>query len=760
MNKIYIFVLALSYLLISVPLWAQETYVIQGDVTANGVPIAFAQIWMQNTALGAQSDAEGHFILQVPYPHFTLEVRSMGYLPFTKTFDLDNTPNRHLQIHLQESAIALEGVVLLDKQSGLTRRTPYAIATMETQSITKMANPGGVAGLLKEIPGISGAEMGPGIVKPFIRGLGFSRVVTLFQNNKLENHPWGQDHGLGLNAVGVKGVDVIKGPASILYGSGAVGGVLLVRDDEEYLSSEGSTATIGSSFNGVSNGIRNFVSVGNTFTNGLFMALDAGIESHADYKDGNNRIIGNSRFNNKTIRIHSGIYQKNQFKNKLSFTFHEQQLGIIDDNEMQVSLTTSRNDRKLQLPFQKIRDYLLSYTQEHTFDNSEINFHLSHHFNDRNEIETDFDAIDLGLKQYHTFMATRFTWKPKNGFIHTLGTQGSLIKTRNKKGTLELLIPNANTADIGFYYLGSKPLGKFYLQTGLRFDYRRIRALANSQDFIDFGFTLAGDPENRTLTTDFSGFTGSLGVSYTPDDRQQWKLNFSSGFRAPDSAELFSNGNHPGTSRFEVGSPTFNREQSLQTDLSYSFASSAISFGASVYTNVISNYIFFTNTGEVRQEDGLEIWAFQQADALLYGSEWELTYNPLDDASLQFNLNGAVVRGRLSDSKENLTFIPADNFGFSTTYKPSFLEDYKFNTQITHHSTQSRPGFNELSTPRYTLVQAGISKAFRLPKGTLNTSLSVQNLFNKTYLDHLSILRAFAIPHPGRNWQLAIMYRL
>lgn len=738
---------------------AQDVYLLEGKVVADDAPIPFAQIWVQNADIGTQSDADGHFMLQVPHPQFTMEVRSLGYEPFVQSLDFKGLRSMHMQISLKERAIALEGVVLLDKQSGLTRRTPYAIATLETKSLAKMANPGGVAGILKEVPGISGAEMGPGIVKPFIRGLGFSRVVTLFQNNKLENHPWGQDHGLGLNAVGVKSVDVIKGPASILYGSGAVGGVLLVRDDDSYLFSDGPTATVGSSFNGVSNGIRNFVSVGNRFKNGLFFALDAGFENHADYKDGNNRIIGNSRFNNKTIRIHTGLDRNPLFKNKLSFTFHEQQLGIIDDNEMQTSLATFRNDRKRQLPFQKIRDYLLSYSQEHTFDNSDINLHVSHHFNDRNEIETSFDSVDLGLEQYHTFYASRFTWRPKNAFIHTFGSQGSLIRTRNKVDALEILIPDANTVDVGLYYLGSKQLGKFYMQTGLRFDYRRIKAIASSQPLVDFGFTLAGDPEDKTLSTDFSGLTGSVGVSYAPDDWQQLKLNLSSGFRAPDLAELFSNGNHPGTSRFEVGNVNFDREQSLQTDLSYTYASSSVSLGASLYTNAISNYIFFINTGEIRPSDGLEIWAFQQADALLYGTEWEIAYNPLQDASLQLKLNGALVRGRQANTRENLTFIPADNYSFSLILNPPVLKNWTFNANVVYNSAQSRPGFNESNTPGYTLLHAGMAKDFKLRKGTISSGLNVQNVLNKNYVDHLSILRAFSIPNPGRNWQLSTMYR-
>lgn len=725
-------------------------FIVEGQILCNNEPISFASIYIENTTIGATTEADGTFMIESSEAIFNLVISSIGYQKkiVSINFNSKSKNYKRLNIELIKDIESLDAIVIIDKQTGLTKKTPYAVSDLEMKTIFRQFNPGGLAASITEIPGISGATLGIGIVKPFIRGLGFSRVVTIFQNNKLENHQWGQDHGLGLNNLGVSKVNVIKGPASILYGSGAIGGVLLVIDDEAYLNSNKLTGNIGSSFSTVSNGIKTFASIGKRFNNHIFFAVEAAVENHADYKDGNGRIIGNSRYNNQNFRIHTGL-DKTNFKNKLSFTYLNQNLGIISDDELEESLATRRNDRSMQLPFQEVKDYLISYTQESFHDKFQTYFHISHHFNDRSEIEESFDLIDLGINQNHTFLSGRISLNQKQNIKHSFGFQSSFVKTLNKNSAQEILVPDAETFDIGAYYLGSKQLNTIYLQAGIRFDYRKVTAFADRALLVDFGFILPGNPENRQLSTDFSGLTGSLGATFNLSKFQNIKINLSSGFRAPDLAELFSNGPHPGTSRFEVGNVNFEREQSFQTDISYALETSNFTLGASVYFNTISNYIFFANTGETRPEDGLQIWAFQQENAQLYGAELSLNYKFSEEISL--SSTAALVRGTLRKSDENLTFIPADNFSLGVNYKPKFLKSTDIDTRLTHFAKQNRPGFNEIETPAYTLLNLGVTKDFRWGNKKLTASISANNLLNTTYVDHLSILRAFEIPNPGRS---------
>lgn len=732
-------------------------FTVEGKLTTKNGAIVAASVYVENSNNGVITNEQGFYKIIINEAKFVLVASAVGYQSkkIRINFNEGDTNSKILDIYLEELIESLNEIIIIDQQSGLTRQTPYAVTAIDMTTLQSQFNPGGLAASITELPGVSGATLGTGIIKPFIRGLGFSRVVTIFQNNKLENHQWGQDHGLGLNNLGVKRVDVVKGPASILYGSGAIGGVLLVKDNDFYLNSKNLSGNFGASFNSNSLGYKNFLSLGQSFNNNMFFAIDAAIENHADYKGGNNRIIGNSRFNNQNIRIHTGI-ERDKFKNKLSFTYLNQNLGIIEDGELDETLATTRNDRKMQLPYQKVTDYLVSYSQETFHDTFQTFLHASYHYNDRSEIEEDFNEVDLGLNQHHTFISGRISLTPKNNYKHSFGFQGGFIKTLNKTEAQEILIPDANTFDIGAYYLGSKKLDKVFLQAGLRFDYRKTTAFADRDLLIDYGFILPGNPSNRQLSTDFNGFTGSLGATFTLNKVSNLKVNLSSGFRAPDLAELFSNGPHPGTNRFEVGNVNFEREQSLQTDVSYALKLEKFELGASVYFNSISNYIFFTNTGSVRPEDGLQIWEFQQQNANLYGTEWQVKYTFSEQ--LNANATAALVRGTTNNFKDNLTFIPADNYSLSLNYLPNFIKDLQLETNIAHFSNQNRPGFNEIATPAYTLLNLGITKNFEFGNNKLTASVRANNLLNETYVDHLSILRAFNIPNAGRTFLLMLTY--
>ena len=643
---------------------------------------------------------------------------------------------------------------------GLTERTPYNISTLDAKDISMKSSPSGVMGLIQQEPGVNAAEMGHGIVKPFIRGLGFSRVVTVYQGNKLENHQWGADHGLGINDLGIASADIIKGPASILYGSGAIGGVILLNDDQPYLEDNKPKRTIGTTYNSVSAGQRIYASMGKSLSSGFYLAADGAYESHADYFDGDKRLIGNSRFNSQTLRIHSG-YKTDDFHGKLSYTFNNQLLGIIEDDEMEEgqSLATTRGDREMQLPFQNVVDHLISYEQSYKVNDSwSTDGSISFHHNQREEIEDAFDEIDLGLQQKHIFYNLRATNKASGNLTNTFGFQGAYIDMRNMLEAEEILIPNAVHHENGFYYLGTYKSGDHTFQGGVRFDYRKLTADANQENIIEEGYTLPGEPTDRRLAVDFSGLTGSMGYTYKLNPKNLLKANISSGFRAPDLAELLSNGPHPGTNRFEVGNINFGREQSLQGDISWIRKGKNFSFEVSMFANYVNNYIFFQDGGDTT-ETGLNIWEFQQTDALLYGGEFALSFNPLESKRLTTAIHGNLIRGIDINANENLTFIPADRIGVGVKYFP--FENIPLEVMGGYDLvfTQNRPGFNEVSTNGYNLVKASVKYTASFNNHKVAIGVTGFNLLNETYVDHISILRAFNVTHPGRNIMINIQWQ-
>lgn len=191
-------------------------------------PVDYVNVNIVELGKGTVTDGEGYFLIEnIPYGVYTLSISFIGFQTIIEAIEVHEDFTETKVYHLEKSDYLLDEILIVDEQSGLNKRTPYTISSIKADNIELKGNPSGLMGLLKEEPGINGAEMGHGIVKPFIRGLGFSRVVTIYQGNKLENHQWGADHGLGVNDLGVNQIEVIKGPASILYGSGAIGGVII-----------------------------------------------------------------------------------------------------------------------------------------------------------------------------------------------------------------------------------------------------------------------------------------------------------------------------------------------------------------------------------------------------------------------------------------------------------------------------------------------------------------------------------------------------
>lgn len=705
------------------------------------------------------TNQKGEFSFQrLPIGTYKLKVTSLGYVEQIKSVEVKSEETLSLVFQLQSKNNRLDEVVIIDRQTGLNSKTPYNYTPVSMARIENKSSPSGVMGILREVPGVYGAEFGQGIVKPFIRGLGFSRVATIFQGNKLENQQWGADHGLGVNDLGVERIDVIKGPASVLYGSGALGGVILLHDDEFYKNSKDLSGNIGTTVNSVSNGLRTYGSVGQKFQNDLFFGAELAYENHADYKSGDGDIIGNSRYNISSARVHVGIDKEN-FDNKLSVSYSMQNLGIIGDDELENSNATTRNDRDMQLPFQEVTDVLVSYNQRIDHGTFESVFHVSHHFNDRKEIESNVNLVDLGFNQNNTFYNARLNFDTGR-FTHNLGLQGNFLKNQNQNPVKEILIPNANYAENGAYYMVNWDWETYFFQAALRYDYRHVNADASDEQFIEADFVLPGEPESRTLTSNFSGFTGSFGITKSLSETQKLKANFSSGFRSPDLAELYSFGQHPGTNRFETGNANFEREQSLQLDFNYSLSLDRFRLDWSVFGSQVDNYIFFSDTGETRSDSGLQIWEYQQVEARLYGSELNLQYVALQNRSLRFNLGAAFVRGENKDFDEPLTFIPPDNANLEITYSFGKLQNTSVYTKLRGVARQDRPGFNEEETPGFTLLDVGLSRTFKLGStNTLEASVALQNLLNETYVDHLSILRAFNIPSPGRNLMVNLRYK-
>ena len=238
------------------------------------------------------------------------------------------------------------------------------------------------------------------------------------------------------------------------------------------------------------------------------------------------------------------------------------------------------------------------------------------------------------------------------------------------------------------------------------------------------------------------------------------RFNVASGFRAPNLAELTSNGVHHGTNRFEVGNNNLVNEKNLQFDLSLDYNSEHFELFANGFYNTLNDYIYLSPTGEV--EDGAPVYTYLQENAKLYGGEFgfHLHPHPLDWLHLESSFE--MVIGK-QDNGNYLPLIPANTL--KNTLRTEFSNEKWLPNgyaSVSLHSYFKQDNISEFetATPAYNLVNLGVGGDIMISKYTFTTSLTVNNLFDKKYINHLSRLKPDTIFNPGRNIVLGINFTI
>ncbi|MEX0884155.1 MAG: carboxypeptidase-like regulatory domain-containing protein, partial [Cyclobacteriaceae bacterium] len=423
---------------------------IQGKVldSETKVPLIGVSIFVPELSRGTVTDAQGNYALSsLPHGRITLQISYIGY--GTIITKINPTQQRTFNFRLEETTTSVEEVVVSGAYVMSRESSPISIEKINKYDILKSPAPSLMSGLAR-IPGISEVSLGPGISKPVIRGLSFSRVLSVYQGARFENQQWGADHGLGLTETGLAGVEIIKGPASIIYGSGAMAGVVNLLEDPD-----ASTGTTEGDVNlrVFSNtlGARAEAGVKGTTETGITWSLRGASESHADYLDGDGNTVGNTRFATKNIKAGMGL-QKKWGNTRVRYTYLKQNLGILDENNMD-NLVTSRNDRSMQLPFQDVSDHFLNSETNVFLGEDKIKTTFGYHWNFREETEVDVQQVDLGLKQSNFMYDLKYYHGLSPNLEAIFGIQGFYLQTINYPDAAEILIPDAYKDDRSVYGL-------------------------------------------------------------------------------------------------------------------------------------------------------------------------------------------------------------------------------------------------------------------------------------------------------------------
>jgi iron complex outermembrane receptor protein len=718
---------------------------IQGSVSTedSNNPLEQVSVYLPQLEKGTVTGSNGEFTMNnLPVGTYKIIASYIGYQTYSSTITLTQGTIT-LDIVLSPSAIEMEEVIVSTPFHKLQRENVMKVEQASVESLRKM----GAITLsdgITNIPGVESVTTGVGIGKPVIRGLSSNRVLVYSQSIRLENQQFGDEHGLGVSAAGIESVEVIKGPASLLYGSDALGGVLYLNP-EQFANVNEVDGDINLNYFSNTQGINanaGFKASGEKFK---FLVRGA-YTSHADYKTGNDLRVTNSRFNEFDLKTALG-YQFGIFKTELRYNLNSSDLGIPEEIGIQDLGRTPIT------PYQELNNHIVSSKSDLFFNNSSLRVTLGYIFNSRKEFEEEEDseipsenlsdlepALDMHLSTFSYNVQYNL---PSIGRWQTIaGIQG--MNQKNENFGEEVLIPDAITNDIGILATSHIHFEKSDIQLGLRFDNRSIKGEETG--------ILGEEGYIAELDRNFNSFNAALGYRIDLLKNFIGRINIASGFRAPNLAELTSNGVHEGTNRFEIGNPNLKNENNVQTDLALEYSSQHFEFFANGFYNKINDYIFIEPNGEF--VDNNPVYNYIQQDANLYGGEIGFHFHPhpLDWLHVQSSFESVI--GQL-DNDDYLPLIPANKL--SNTIRLEFNNSHKWITDgyvfITLNTIfdQNKVATFETPTEGYNLLNAGFGASLKLFKQDVELVVTALNILNKDYISHLSRLKVDDISNIGRN---------
>ena len=631
--------------------------------------------------------------------------------------------------HLQLNAVVVTGLT----GDVHLREVAAPISVIQPVDLQARASTNIIGAIAKE-PGVSQITTGGAISKPVIRGLGYNRVVVVNDGIRQEGQQWGDEHGIEIDGASVHSVEILKGPASLMYGSDAMAGVLIFHPAP--------VAPMGT--------VRGNISTEYQTNNGLFdYSLNASGNqkglvwdvrfsdkyAHA-YKNSVNHWVANSGFSERAASGMIGL-NRNWGYSRLKLSYYHLTPGIIEGEE------EGAIGYKPGLPFQQVYHYKAVLDNTFRLGEGRLKALLGWQQNRRQEFEESADEYGLFFLLNTVNYDIKYQRDAQAGWKYAVGVNGMLQSSDNKGD--EYLIPDYRLFDAGLFATASKELGDWVFSGGLRADVRLLHSLPLGTRFVDFSRT-------------FPGISGSIGAVYSLGENMHLRANLSRGFRAPNLSELASNGEHEGTLRYEIGNQNLKPEYSLQGDLGLDFSSKYVSGQLALFANRIDNYIFLSKTAE----GDPPVFTYTSGNARLFGLEAQVDIHPIH--SLHLGSTFSYVNGKQIGGTW-LPMIPAPRLLTECKYEFShggrlfnnaFVAiELDWNARQDHFYAVDD---TETATPSYVLLNMSAGTDLVI-KGKKRASiyLLADNLTDAAWQSHLSRLKEVGIYNMGRNFTVKLL---
>ncbi|RYD93732.1 MAG: TonB-dependent receptor, partial [Sphingobacteriales bacterium] len=656
-----------------------QTISLKGRVMADSIPLPFATVTLQGTKLGTTANDSGYYELRnIPAGTYKVNFSSVTYERLRLQATIAPNITTELNANLKPFSSKLREVIITGvSRATELRKNPVPIAVLSKSNLDQNIGTNIIESIVKGVPGVNAVTTGPNISKPFIRGLGYNRVLTLFDGIRQEGQQWGDEHGIEIDAYGVGRVEVIKGPASLTYGSDALAGVInmIPYTQQEQKGFKGDFTTEYQTNNGM---IGSSIGLGYK-TDSWKYNFRGTVKAAHDYRNAVDGYVYNSGFREVNLSAIARTDKKWGFT-QIAATLYNNQQEIPDGSRDSLSrrftkqVAEAQNDNIKNRPFvtddefktytiapltQSIKHYRLYSQSQFKMGEGSINALVGLQQNVRREFThptaISQAALDIVLNTLN--YEARYNLPVFAGIESTIGANGFYQTNRNKQAT-DFPIPDYNLFDIGTYIFAKKTFGKVDISGGIRYDNRHIRwddFYVGHDAQTGFGKRVPANTAGASLqfpkfNHNYTGLSGSMGLTYNITERLLLKANVARGYRAPNITEIGSNGLDPGAHIVYLGNRTFQPEFNLQQDIGFIAYLKDLDFMLEVFNNNIDNYIYQTkltdaNGNPVVIVEGNSTYQYQQSKARLYGAEITLNLHPEGLKWLCFNNSLAYVQG-------------------------------------------------------------------------------------------------------------------
>ena len=649
----------------------------------DGSLLSGATLVVAETETIVQTSLDGVYSIPNLCPNTSYSIKVLHSSCTPKTFSLkisgDSVRDFKLEHHLEElNEIILEGKAYENK-------TTTVLEKNLNQETLEQYSAGTLGDALNSLSGVSSLNKGNGIVKPIINGLHSSRIIMINNGVRMQDQEWGKEHAPNIDVNSVGRLTLVKSASALQYGGDAMGGIIIAEGPKVAIKDSlyGKTMLFGAS-NGRGGGITSQLT--KSFENGIYGTAQGTFKRFGDVEAAD-YVMSNTGLYEKDMSLRIGL---NRFNYGIEgyYSYFNTDIGILRSShahgaadqiraiESDIPLTIREFTYDIGYPKQNVTHQLSrikafknlgDYTLEIQYD-----YQLNRRFEYDIRVGNDRDKPALDLKlDTHTILIDL------NGSFEDLNFKSGIMgrfqtNFANPETGIRRLIPDYDKYDFGLYTVLDKKINdKFEIETGVRFDYSYMDVFKFYKNSIweERGYDILfpdlviEEFSNQVLVNpelEFKNLSATLGFNYKIDDNNTLFINHALSSRAPNPAELFSDGLHHSIARIEVGDLRFKSEVGNKTSLTYSHVGKTFNFSINPFVNNIRDFIVIEPV-EIREtiRGNFQVWEYRQTDAQLLGVDID------DSLSIHEKINRdhqlSIVKGYNNTLNEPLINIPPVN---------------------------------------------------------------------------------------------------